>query len=53
MRISKQPSPVQIMTDQKQQNEEYFKYLGSIVTNDARRISKIKSRTAKPKAVFN
>jgi hypothetical protein len=35
MRISKEPSPVQIMIDQKQQrNVEYFKYLGSI-TNDA------------------
>jgi len=34
-------------------NVEYSKYLGSIITNDARRISKIKSRTAMPKAVFN
>ena len=37
MRISWQPSPVQIMTDQKQlDNTEYFSYLGSMVTNDAR-----------------
>jgi len=34
-------------------NVEYSKYLGSIITNDARRISKIESRTAMPKAVFN
>jgi hypothetical protein len=53
MRISMQPSPVQIMIDQKQlQNEEYFKYLGDIVTNDARRISKVKLRTVMPKVVF-
>ena len=31
MRISRQPSPIQIMTDQKHpENVEYFKYLGSI-----------------------
>jgi len=54
MRISRQPSPVQITIDQKQyENEEYFMYLGSIITNEARRISKIKSITAMPKAVFN
>ena len=33
MRISRQPSTVTIMIDQKQlENAEYFKYLGSILT---------------------
>jgi len=37
MRISRQPSPIQIITDQKQvQNVECFNYLGSTKTNDAR-----------------
>jgi hypothetical protein len=37
MRISRQPSPVKIMLDQKQlENVESFKYLGSILTNDGR-----------------
>jgi len=35
MRISRQPSPVTIMIDQKQlENVECFKYLGSMLTND-------------------
>jgi len=35
MRISRQPSPVTIMIDQKQlENVECFKYLGSLLTND-------------------
>ena len=35
MRISRQPSPVTIMIDQKQlENMECFKYFGSILTND-------------------
>ena len=35
MRISRQPSPVTIMIDQTQlENVEYFKYLGSMLTND-------------------
>ena len=34
LRISRQPSPVTIMIDQKQlENVECFKYLGSILTN--------------------
>ena len=34
MKISIQPSPVTIMIDQKQlENVEYFKYLGSLLTN--------------------
>jgi hypothetical protein len=37
MRISRQPSPIQITIDQKQsENVEYFNYLGSMITNDAR-----------------
>jgi hypothetical protein len=37
MKISRQPLPVKIMTDQKQlENVESFKYLGSILTNDGR-----------------
>jgi hypothetical protein len=32
MRISRQPSPVTIMVDQKQlENVEYFKYLGILI----------------------
>jgi hypothetical protein len=37
MRISRQPFPVLFMIDQKQrENVEYFSYMGSSVTNDAR-----------------
>ena len=33
---SREPSPLQIMTDQKQlENVEYFSYLGGVITNDA------------------
>ena len=36
-RISRQPSPVKLMINQKQlENVESFKYLGSILTNDRR-----------------
>jgi hypothetical protein len=36
-RISRQPSPVTIMLDQKQlENVECFKYLGSMLTNDGK-----------------
>jgi hypothetical protein len=42
------------MTNQKQlQNVEYFNYLGSLITNDARRICEMKSRIAMAKAAFN
>ena len=35
MRISRQPFPVKIITDQKQlENVESFKYFGSMLTND-------------------
>ena len=37
MRLLKQQSPVQIIIDQKQlQNVEYFHYLSTMITNDAR-----------------
>jgi len=45
--ICRQSSPLQITTDQKQwENSEYFNYLGSLITNDARCTHKIKSRIA-------
>jgi len=47
MRISRQPSSIQIMIDQKQlENLKHFSYLGTILTNDATRTSEIKSRIA-------
>ena len=37
MRITREPSPLQVMIDQKRlENVEYFKNLGSTITNDAR-----------------
>jgi hypothetical protein len=54
MKISRQPSPVKIMIDQKQlENAESFKYLGSISTNDGRCTCEIKCRIAMAKAAFN
>jgi hypothetical protein len=54
MRISRQPSPIQIMIEQKQpENVECLNYLGSMITNDARCIREIKSRIAMAKAAFN
>jgi hypothetical protein len=42
------------MIDQKQlEDVEYFIYLGSVITNDARCTHDIKSRTAMAKAAFN
>jgi hypothetical protein len=53
-RISRQPSPVQIMTDQKHQdNVEYLNYLGCMITNDKRCTRENKSRIAMAKAEFN
>jgi len=47
MRISRQPSPVTIMLDQKQlENVEYFKYLAGMLTSDGRCTCEIKSRIA-------
>jgi len=54
MRISRQPSPVTIMKDQKQlKNVECFKYLGSMLTNEGRCTREIKSRIAMAKAAFS
>ena len=54
MRISRQPSPVTIMIDQKQlKNVKCFKYLGSMLTDDGRCTCEIKSRIAMAKAAFN
>jgi hypothetical protein len=54
MRISRQQSPMKIMIDQKQlENVEYFNYLGSMITNDARCTREIKSTIAMAKAAFN
>ena len=54
MRISRHPSPVTIMMDQKQlENVECFKYLGSLLTNDGRCTCEIKSTVAMAKAAFN
>jgi len=54
MRISRQPSPITIMIDQKQlENVECFKYLGSVLTTDGRYTCEIKSRIAMSKAAFN
>jgi hypothetical protein len=45
---------MKIMIDQKQlENVEYFNYLGSMITNDARCTHQIKSRIAMAKAAFN
>jgi hypothetical protein len=53
MRLSRQPSPIKIMIDQKQLlNVEYFNYFGSMITNDARCTCEIKSRIAMAKAAF-
>jgi len=54
MRISKQPSPIQIMLYQKQpENVEYFSYLDSMITYDARCPREIKSKMAMVKATFS
>jgi hypothetical protein len=54
MRISRQPSQIQIMVDHKQaENVEYCKYLGSMITNNERCTQEIKSTIAMAKAAFN
>jgi hypothetical protein len=54
MRISRQPSPTQIMRGQKRlKNVEYLNYLGSLITSDARCAREIESRTAMAKSAFN
>jgi hypothetical protein len=55
MRISRQSSPTKFMIDQKQlENVEYFNYLGSMITNNARCTREIKyTVAAMAKAAFN
>jgi hypothetical protein len=54
MIISRELSRLQIVTDQKQREDvEYFNYLGSMVTNNARRTREIKCRTDMAQAAFN
>jgi len=50
----KATAPVQIMIYLKQpENVEYFNYLGSIITNNARYTREIKCSIAMAKAAFN
>jgi hypothetical protein len=54
MRISRQPSPIQIMIDQKQlKSVKYFNCLVSMITNDAKCTHEIKCRKAMAKAALN
>jgi hypothetical protein len=54
MRISRQHFPVRFMIDLKQsENVEYFKYVGSLTTNDAKCLREIKSRIDMAKAAAN
>ena len=53
MRISRQPSALTIMIDQKHlENVECFKHLGSMLTNDGRCTGEIKCRSAMAKAAL-
>ena len=53
MRVSSQPSPVQITMDQKQlENVEYFSYLGIMITKSARCTGSLTFRIATAKAAF-
>jgi len=52
--ISRQPSPVPVMIDQKQpENVEYFNYLHTMITNDAKCTREIKSKIAMSQTAFN
>ena len=54
MRISDQPSQVQVKVDQNQMgNVEYFSYLGSMIANDARCTRDTKSWFAMANTAFN
>jgi hypothetical protein len=54
MRISRQPTPLQIKIDKKlMENVEELNYLGGMITNDARCTREIKAMIAMTKAVFN
>jgi Reverse transcriptase (RNA-dependent DNA polymerase). len=53
-RNSREPSPVQIMVDQKQLDSvDYFSYLDSMITNNERCKHEVQSRIATSKATFN
>jgi hypothetical protein len=53
VRISRQPSPIQIMIEQKQQeNVECFRYLDSMLTDDTICTPEIKSRIVVAKPAF-
>jgi hypothetical protein len=53
MRISGQPSPIEIFIEQKELvNVQYFNYLSFNRTNNARLTSEIKSRLATAKTAF-
>jgi hypothetical protein len=52
--VSREPSPLQTTIDQKLlENLEYFKYMGSMITNDARCTSEIKSIIVTARASFS
>ena len=54
MRILREPSTVEIMIDQKQlEKVESFKYLDSVIRNDARCTREIKCRITLAKAALN
>jgi hypothetical protein len=54
MKFSRQLSPIQIMIGQKQPEDvEYFNYLGSMITDDARCTLEIKCRIAMAQTDFN
>ena len=54
VRISRETSPEQIMTDHKQlENVVSLNHLGSMITNNARRTRETKSRIAMAKAAFS
>jgi hypothetical protein len=53
MKISRQPTPLEIKMDKKPvENMEGFNYLGSMITNDIRCTLEIKTRIAMAKAAF-
>jgi hypothetical protein len=54
MRISRQPTPLQIDTDKKPvENMEQFNCVSSMITNDATCTREIKARIAMEKTAFN
>jgi hypothetical protein len=54
MRISRQPSIIEVIIDHKQlENVEYFNYLGSVIANYAKHTHEIKPRMTMAKAAFN